>query len=72
MTAMTLTPTQRRVLVDLSEGDWINLVADGGHSVAAVSTANMRGLIRCDFEVAYPARRWTITPDGIAALEASA
>jgi len=32
----------------------------------------MRGLIRCDFEVAYPARRWTITPAGIAALEASA
>ena len=69
---MSLTPTQRRILVDLSEGDWVNLVAEGGHSVSSVATASHRGLIRYDFEGPFVARHWTITPEGIAALEATA
>ena len=67
-----MTDAQRRILVDLSEGEWLNLVADRGHSIPSVATAAKHEYIRCDFAGSpFVARHWTITPMGIAALQAA-
>ena len=64
-----LTPARRRVLVDLSDGEWRDDFA-GRHAPQTLRALYSAGLIRCDFDIGWLAERsWTITPDGIAALD---
>lgn len=68
---MTLTAKQHRVLVDLSAGDWrqgCDLAAPG-----VLVALQGRGFIRDDLSHGRVSEAyWTITPDGIAALERAA
>lgn len=67
--AHRLTEKQRRALVDLSDGEWHYLMI---RSTSVKSWLYRHGLIRCDQDsLPYPDRMWTITPDGLAALEVS-
>lgn len=68
---MSLTDKQRRVLVDLSDGDWQPLVPH--HSRSVVATLHNMGCIRPDHtHIPYEDRIWTITPIGLECLEESA
>lgn len=65
-----LTDAQRRVLVDLSDGDWHTLVPH--HERSVVAKVYAYGLIRCDNDHdRYENRIWTITPRGDELLSAS-
>ena len=67
-----LTDNQRRALVDLSDGEWRNLVGDHRHTMQVVANLGRRGLIREDHShLRLDERHYTITPAGMAALEAS-
>ena len=66
---MRLTDKRRSLLVALSDGEWSALEH---HSTMVKVWLNDRGMIRSDNAAfAYHDRMWTITPKGIAALEAS-
>ena len=61
-----LTYAQHRVVVDLSSGEWSDLM---GHSKAVIARVYGMGLIRCDVDdLPYNFRIWTITPEGEAAI----
>ena len=63
-----MTDAQRRALVDVSDGEWRNLAMY--HDAGVVGTLRKRGLIRCDFDhLSAHEKNYTITPNGIAALE---
>ena len=66
-----MTDAQRRVLVQLSDGEW-RLGADITGSAIVLGKLERSGYIRCDFSH-HPklSRLWTVTPDGLSALEAS-
>ena len=67
---MNLTDKQRRVLVDLSDGDWRIMVPH--HNASTVQRCYALGLIRCDHDhLRYDERMWTITPRGDELLEKS-
>ena len=68
---MTLTDAQRRVLVDLSDGEWRPVAMH--HPANIVGHLRRAELIRSDFDhLAAHEKQYTITPDGLQALEASA
>ena len=66
-----MTDAQRRVLAHLSDGEW-RLGADLTRSAGVLGKLDRSGYIRCDFST-HPnlSRLWTVTPDGLLALEAS-
>ncbi|MGB0410177.1 MAG: hypothetical protein ACPGFA_01205 [Pikeienuella sp.] len=68
---MSITDLQRRILVDVSDGEWRRLVPR--YPAATVTRLGRAELLRCDFSyLRSDEKRWTITPDGLQALEASA
>lgn len=66
-----MTSAQHTVLARLSDGEWRIMRAHSSQVLAALYRAEM---IRCDFDrrIPYSERLWTITPDGLAALERAA
>jgi len=68
-----MTPKQHTILARMSDGEWY-LGADLGASIVLGVLAH-DGMIRGDFDglrgVPLYAINWTITPDGLAALEAA-
>lgn len=67
---MNLTDKARRALVSLSDGEWV--VLGEQHPTTVISNLVRAGYIRDDMSFG-PIREtaYTITPDGLAALEAS-
>lgn len=66
-----MTDKQRTILVSLSHGDWVqgHMLANSGQSLMALERL---GHIRRDFDHHRAIEAlWSITPEGIAALEAS-
>jgi len=64
-----MTPAQHTALARLSDGEW-RVMQD--HAPGVLARLYRADMIRCDFfHVALNDRLWTITPDGIAALEAA-
>ena len=66
----SLTDTQRRVLVQLSDGEWRyghSLTKSGG----VLAVLYQRDYIRHGDFNGYLDANWTVTPDGLAALEVS-
>ena len=66
-----MTPAKQTILARMSDHAWRQ-----GHEItrhgATLGALLNAGLLRCDNDhVALNERLWTITPDGIAALEAS-
>lgn len=70
MSGMSLTDAQRSVLVSLSDQEW-RMGHDLTKSGIVLAALNRRGLIRHAEFYSYLDAIWTITPDGLAALEAS-
>lgn len=68
---MTLTAKQRTVLARMGDSEWY-LGADLG-STAILSILSALEMIRDDMQRDEPmvSRLWTITPDGLTALEAA-
>ena len=65
------TEAQRRVLVQLSDGEWrfgYDLTKSGG----VLAALYQRGYIRHGDFNGYLDANWTVTPDGLAALEVAA
>ena len=67
-----LTLTQHTVLAHLSDGEW-RLGSDLTRSANVLEHLSRRGYIRRDFDTTgYLFSNWTVTPAGLAALEAVA
>jgi hypothetical protein len=70
---MTLTAKQHRALVSVSDGDWHMFGPDTAPVV--IGALSSEEFIRGDFEGLWGeplhAIHWTITPDGLTALEAA-
>ena len=63
-----MTPAQHTALARLSDGEW-RVMQD--HAPGVLAKLHRADMIRCDNDhVPMYERLWTITPDGIAALEA--
>ena len=64
-----ITPTQHTILAHLSDGEW-RMGSDLTTNANALSYLSRRGLIRRDFDsTGYLFSLWTITPDGMAAMD---
>lgn len=66
---MSLTDAQRRVLVSLSDQEW-RMGHDLTKSGIVLAALSKRGLIRHADFYSYLEANWTITPGGLAALDA--